>query len=76
MVLSIKQVNRVGGSRQTDSTWVVPGEFSEGWHGSCFRMRPEEEEPVCKYLGDEPLLGKERTGGDLEGVGTGAWGAM
>ena len=36
----------------------------------------EEEEPVCKYLGDEPLLGKERTGGDLEGAGTGAWGAV
>lgn len=31
-------------------------------------MRPEEEEPVCKYLGDEPLLGKERAGGDLEGA--------
>lgn len=54
MVLSLKQVNRDGGSRQIDSTWVVPGELSEGCHGSCFRMRCEEQEPVCKYLGDEP----------------------
>lgn len=54
MVLSLKQVNRDRGSRQIDSTWVIPGELLEGWPGSCFRMRREEQEPVCKYLGGEP----------------------